>query len=161
MNAAAISESSPAPAVGQRRRSTASGYVYDVFDARGDGTFRVRFDDGSEGTRTAARIADHRYIGPTPSPSVPPVAAERIEAGDLVAVGPSGLVRAGQARPHRPAGIYCQRCRCTSELGDIHLETCPTQRESGPSATAAAPGRTRPSFADLCDEWDLLPEAGR
>ncbi len=33
--------------------------------------------------------------------------------------------------------------------------------EQGPSAVAAASGKQRDTFSDLCDEWDLLPDAGR
>ena len=33
--------------------------------------------------------------------------------------------------------------------------------EQGPSAVATAPERQRDTFSDLCDVWDLLPDAGR
>lgn len=64
-------------------------------------------------------------------------------------------------KPKAQPGIKCTRCLTTSEAGDIHLDACPVMRERGPSAAEGAPGKAIDTFADLVDEWDLLPEAGR
>ncbi len=48
-----------------------------------------------------------------------------------------------------------------SELATVARVRAHQLAEGGDSAVAKAPGRTRDTFSDLADEWDLLPEAGR
>jgi len=100
---------------------------------------------------SAIASPEYRYLGPTPPPSPAPATP------DAAPVSPPAVAASG-TRP-RPAGIKCSRCLCTSERGDQHTPACPIMREQGPSAVAAAPGRD--TFADLVDEFDLLPDAGR
>jgi hypothetical protein len=73
----------------------------------------------------------------------------------------SKYTRTAAPRPTPTPGKTCPRCLCTSSDGTIHLETCIYQRERGPSAAEGAPGPKRDTFADLCDEWDLLPDGNQ
>lgn len=123
---------------------------------------RIRFVGGREkaeslhwfisvSPRLIWRSGAPSYFAPTPPPSPAP------STPDAAPVSPPAVAPSGTRS--RPAGIKCARCLCTSERGDQHTPSCPVMREQGPSAVAAAPGRD--TFADLVDEWDLLPEAGR
>jgi hypothetical protein len=91
------------------------------------------------------------FCGPSPMPAT---AAQHPDWTPPGATAPA-------PRPNRTPGITCRRCLLTSAGGVDHQPTCVVMREQGPSAVAAAPERQRDTFEDLCDAFDLLPEASR